>query len=102
MRSSDTCVFALLIFRDMTTGHSLGGAYANAVFLQLLAERDPLLKPVLEGGVYTFGAPLIVYKHPKHSSSQLLHMLFLQQHDASRWGVGSVKLSSQAALPASA
>lgn len=47
------------------TGHSLGGAYAQAFALRALADeelRDVMLKHDFQ--VITFGSPRIIYKHP--------------------------------------
>ncbi|KAK9809870.1 hypothetical protein WJX72_000687 [[Myrmecia] bisecta] len=47
------------------TGHSLGGGYAQCTFFHALANHgEPLMRElcqaVSEGGVFTFGAPLVV------------------------------------------
>lgn len=43
------------------TGHSLGGGYANAVMLHMLANRSCAKLFASGGGSVTFGAPMVVY-----------------------------------------
>lgn len=60
-----TCGTSVALFEPclLLPGHSLGGGIAECAFLELLAAHDheQLVLPVCAGGVYTFGAPLIVH-----------------------------------------
>ena len=84
--------FSLSIFlcvcwqaQHVVAGHSLGGAYANATFVNLLSDKHSLVVPLLQGGVYTFGAPLILHKTDVGSSAQIIHLEFLRQQKQARY-----------------
>lgn len=62
-----------------TAGHSLGGAYANCCFLQLLAMKHSLATALLLGGSYTFGAPLVAFEQEGLPAAEAVQALFLQQ-----------------------
>ncbi|DBA69366.1 TPA: hypothetical protein ACH3X2_012940 [Trebouxia sp. C0005] len=67
------------------TGHSLGGGYANCCFLHILTSDEVLSKAVLQGGSYTFGAPLVACRHDISSDvPQAIQLLFLQHHSSAR------------------
>lgn len=62
----------------------MGGAYANAVFLDLLSNENSLVAPLLHGGVYTFGAPLVLHRNEAGTSAQIVHLAFLRHQKQAR------------------
>ncbi|KAA6417639.1 MAG: hypothetical protein FRX49_12431 [Trebouxia sp. A1-2] len=74
------------------SGHSLGGAYANAVFLDLLSNENSLVAPLLHGGVYTFGAPLVLHRNEAGTSAQIVHLAFLRHQKQASGAKGWTKM----------
>lgn len=65
------------------SGHSLGGGLAICSFLHLLSTRPDLKMSLNNGGVYTYGAPLVVHAFDQaKNSAACTHMQ--QQMDLSR------------------